>query len=90
MCGWKDRCRDGNLRTYCHVNPILFGWFFVEASRTCFSIFVKCFFGKFFPIDQAGNIPPYCLPVIACCVGGARAHTYVQILLASKSEALVF
>ena len=23
---WKDRCRDGNLRTYCHVSPILFGW----------------------------------------------------------------
>ena len=44
MCGWKDRCRDGNLRTYCHVSPILFGWFFVEASPTCFCIFVKCFF----------------------------------------------
>ena len=43
MCGWKDRCRDGNLRTYCHVSPILFGWFFVEASPTCFCIFVKCF-----------------------------------------------
>ena len=42
MCGWKDRCRDGNLRTYCHVSPILFGWFFVEASPTCFCIFVKC------------------------------------------------
>ena len=39
MCGWKDRCRDGNLRTYCHVSPILFGWFFVEASPTCFCIF---------------------------------------------------
>ena len=28
VCGWKDRCRDGNLRTYCHVSlsPILFGW----------------------------------------------------------------
>ena len=44
VCGWKDRCRDGNLRTYCHVSPILFGWFFVEASPTCFCIFVKCFF----------------------------------------------
>ena len=44
MCGWKDRCRDGNLRTYCHVSPILFGWFFVEASPTCFCILVKCFF----------------------------------------------
>ena len=43
MCGWKDRCRDGNLRTYCHVSPILFGCFFVEASPTCFCIFVKCF-----------------------------------------------
>ena len=20
VCGWKDRCRDGNLRTYCHVS----------------------------------------------------------------------
>ena len=47
MCGWKDRCRDGNLRTYCHVSPILFGWFFVEASPTCFCIFVKCFFCNF-------------------------------------------
>ena len=36
VCGWKDRCRNGNLRTYCHVSPILFGWFFVEASPTCF------------------------------------------------------
>ena len=42
MCGWKDRCRDGNLRRYCHVSPILFGWFFVEASpRTYF----RGFFG---------------------------------------------
>ena len=24
VCGWKDRCRVGNLRTYCHVSPILF------------------------------------------------------------------
>ena len=48
MCGWKDRCRDGNLRTYCHVSPILFGWFFVEASPTCFCIFVKCFFCNLF------------------------------------------
>ena len=44
VCGWKDRCRDGNLRTYCQVSPILFGWFFAEASPTCFYIFVKCFF----------------------------------------------
>ena len=28
VCGCKDRCRDGNLRTYCHVSPILFGFFF--------------------------------------------------------------
>ena len=48
MCGWKDRCRDGNLRTYCHVSPILFGWFCVEASPTCFCIFVKCFFCNLF------------------------------------------
>ena len=43
VCGWKDPCRDGNLRTYCHVSPILFGCFFVEASPTSFCIFVKCF-----------------------------------------------
>ena len=49
VCGWKDRCRDGNLRTYCHVSPILFSWFFVEASPTCFCIFVKCFFCNLFP-----------------------------------------
>ena len=47
-CGWKDRCRDGNLRMYCHVSPILFSWFFVEASPTCFCIFVKCFFCNLF------------------------------------------
>ena len=47
VCGWKDRCRDGNLRTYCHVSLILFGCFFVEASPTCFCIFVKCFFCNF-------------------------------------------
>ena len=39
--------RDGNLRTYCHVSPISFGCFFVEASPTCFCIFVKCFFCNF-------------------------------------------
>ena len=49
VCGWKDRCRDGNLRTYCHVSPILFSWFFVEASPTYFCIFVKCFFCNLFP-----------------------------------------
>ena len=27
VCGWKDRCRDGNLRRYCRVSPILFGFF---------------------------------------------------------------
>ena len=25
------------------------GWFFVEASPTCFCIFVKCFFCNLFP-----------------------------------------
>ena len=49
VCGWKDRCRDGNLRTYYRVSPILFGWFFVEASPACFCIFVKCFFYNLFP-----------------------------------------
>ena len=42
VCGWKDRCRDGNLRTYCRVSPILF--VFLEAVPTCFCIFVKCLF----------------------------------------------
>ena len=31
------------------MSPILFGWFFVEASPTCFCIFVKCFFCNLFP-----------------------------------------
>ena len=31
-CGWKDRCRDGILRTYCHVSPILFSWFFCGSQ----------------------------------------------------------
>ena len=35
VCGGKDRCRDGILRTYCRVSPILF--FFVEAIPTCFA-----------------------------------------------------
>ena len=46
MCGWKDRCRDGNLRTYCHVSPFLFGCFFLwKPALHVFCIFVKCFFG---------------------------------------------
>ena len=56
-CGWKDRCRDGNLRTYCHVSPILFSWFFVEASPTCFCIFVKCFFCNFIFIPSLTVTP---------------------------------
>ena len=32
VCGWKDRCRDGNLRTYCHVSPILFSCFFCGSQ----------------------------------------------------------
>ena len=46
MCGWKDRCRDGNLRTYCQVSPILFGCFFAEASPTCFLHFCEMLFVK--------------------------------------------
>ena len=77
MCGWKDRCRDGNLRTYCHVSPILFGWFFVEASPTCFCIFVKCFFCNLFPGIFLGKrasmnffnvLPATCF----CCFLGVR------------------
>ena len=30
-----------------------------------------------------GNIPPYCLPVIAFCVGGARTHAWNKTLLAA-------
>ena len=59
VCGWKDRCRDGNLRTYCHVSPILFGWFFVEASPTCFCIFVKCFF----IIKNTSQIIQWCVQI---------------------------
>ena len=57
VCGWKDRCRDGNLRMYCHVSPILFGCFFVEASPTCFCIFVKCFFCNLYNAPTACIIP---------------------------------
>ena len=56
MCGWKDRCRDGNLRTYCHVSPILFGWLFVEASPTCFCIFVKCFYIQSCGLSSKNNV----------------------------------
>ena len=45
VCGWKDRCRDANLRTYCHVSPILFVCFFlVEVIPTCFCIFCETLF----------------------------------------------
>ena len=37
VCGWKDRCRDGNLRTYCHVSSILFGWFLWKPALHVFA-----------------------------------------------------
>ena len=43
MCGWKDRCRDGNPRTYCHVSPILFFFFFCGSQPYMFLHFVKYF-----------------------------------------------
>ena len=42
VCGWKDRCRDGNLRTYCRVSPILFGWFLWKPALHVFAL--KCCF----------------------------------------------
>ena len=36
-------------------------------------------------MDWTDNIPPYCLPIIACCVGGARARAFKFVL-----EVLVF
>ena len=68
MCGWKDRCRDGNLRTYCHVSPILFGWFFVEASPTCFCIFVKCFFCNLFPGIFGGEVGFFWDYILCQCI----------------------
>ena len=49
VCGWKDRCRDGNLRTYCRVSPILFGCFFVEAMflHFCEMLFLELVSGDF-------------------------------------------
>ena len=44
VCGWKDRCRDGNLRTYCHVSPILFGWFFCGSQPYMFLHFCEMLF----------------------------------------------
>ena len=44
VCGWKDRCRDGNLRTYCHVSPILFGWFFCGSQPYMFWHFCEMLF----------------------------------------------
>ena len=44
VCGWKDRCRDGNLRTYCHVSPILFGWFFCGSQPYMFLYFCEMLF----------------------------------------------
>ena len=46
---------DTDIDQYCHVSPILFGWFFVEASPTCFCIFVKCFFCNLFPFFLGGK-----------------------------------
>ena len=44
VCGWKDRCRDGNLRTYCHVSPILFGCFFCGSQPYMFLHFCEMLF----------------------------------------------
>ena len=43
VCGWKDRCRDGNLRTYGYVSPILL------PALQFLLLFVKCFFYNLFP-----------------------------------------
>ena len=53
VCGWKDRCTDGNLRTYCHVSPILFGWFFCGSQpymilHFCEMLFLELVSGDFF------------------------------------------
>ena len=92
MCGWKDRCRDGNLRTYCHVSPILFGCFFVEASPTCFCIFVKCFFCNLFPGDFFGEAGFFQISYILsmnfflratcfCCFLGVTERSFAVVLL---------
>ena len=53
VCGWKDRCRDGNLRTYCHVSPILFvfcgsqPYMFLHFCEMLFcNLFSGIFWGK--------------------------------------------
>ena len=46
VCGWKDQCRDGNLRTYCHVSPILFGCFFCGSQPYMFLHFCEMLFLK--------------------------------------------
>ena len=52
VCGWKDRCRDGNLRTYCRVSPILFGSFFLwtpslHVLHFCKMLFLELVSGDF-------------------------------------------
>ena len=51
MCGWKDRCRVGNLRTYCHVSPILFGCFLwkpaLHVFEFCEMLFLELVSGDF-------------------------------------------
>ena len=51
------RCRDGNLRTYFHVSPILFGFFFLwKPALHVFCIFVKCFFDYAFIPTMPHNL----------------------------------
>ena len=86
MCGWKDRCRDGNLRTYCQVSPILFGWFFAEASPTCFCIFVKCFFILLYPPTRKVERQPHVLVISADPPKKLPAVLVIMLVLRRKGQ----
>ena len=71
MCGLKDRCRDGNLSCESHL---VWLFFFVEASPTCFCIFVMLFQEL-----VSGNF-----------WGGRGFHTYMFFELLSFSPVTCF
>ena len=54
VCGWKDRRRDGNLRTYCRVSPIFVFLFFCGSHpymflHFCEMLFLELVSGDIFP-----------------------------------------
>ena len=64
VSGWKDRCRDGNLRTYCHVSPILFGCFFCGSQPYMFLHFCEMLFLELVSEDFLGGRGLFGIPYL--------------------------